>query len=44
MSETSNERDFLDALNNYYKFKSNYEDSFQKEKTNIINNTNLSWK
>ena len=44
MSEPSNERDFLDALNNYYKFKSNYEDSFQKEKTNIINNTNLSWK
>lgn len=44
MSDISYERDFLDALNNYYKFKSNYEDSFQKEKTNIINNINLSWK
>lgn len=44
MNKDTNERDFLDALNNYYKFKSNYEESFQKEKTNIINNVNLSWK
>lgn len=44
MDKVFNERDFLDALNNYYKFKSNYEDSFQKEKTNIINNESLSWK
>jgi hypothetical protein len=44
MDKVLNERDFLDALNNYYKFKSNYDDSFQKEKTNIINNESLSWK
>ena len=37
-------KDFLDALNNYYKLKATYESSFNKEKTNIINNTALSWK
>jgi hypothetical protein len=41
ISET---KDYLDALNNYYKLKTNYENSYNKEKTNIINNNNLSLK
>jgi hypothetical protein len=40
----SEKKDYLDALNNYYKLKETYENNFNKEKTNIKNNNNLSWK
>jgi len=43
-NDEAEKKDYLDALNNYYKLKTTYENSFNKEKTNIINNTNLSWK
>lgn len=39
-----NKDDYLEALNNYYKFKSIYENDFNKEKTKITNNSTLSWK
>jgi len=34
---------FNEALNNYYKFKTLYETSYNKEKRDIINNKKLSW-
>jgi len=40
----SDKRDFLEALNNYYRLKNNYESSLDKEKNTIIQNSNLSWK
>ena len=40
----SDKRDFLEALNNYYRLKYNYESSLDKEKNTIIQNNNLSWK
>jgi len=36
--------DFYEALDNYYKLKSNYESSIQKEKTKIIKESNKSWR
>jgi hypothetical protein len=39
-----NKDDYLEALNNYYKLKSTYENDFNKEKNKITNNSNLSWK
>jgi hypothetical protein len=42
--EISDKRDFLEALNNYYRLKFNYESSLDKEKNSIIQNNNLSWK
>lgn len=37
-------RDYLEALNNYYKMKFNYENEFNKDKNKIIKNETLSWK
>jgi hypothetical protein len=34
---------FNEALNNYYEFKTLYENSYDKEKRDIINNKKLSW-
>lgn len=34
---------FNEALNNYYEFKTLYENSYNKEKRDIINNKKLSW-
>ena len=42
--DISDKRDFLDALNSYYRLKYNYEISLDKEKNTIIQNNNLSWK
>ena len=42
--DISDKRDFLEALNNYYRLKYNYESSLDKEKNTIIQNNNLSWK
>lgn len=42
--DISDKRDFLEALNNYYRLKYNYESSLDKEKNTIIQNSNLSWK
>lgn len=36
--------DFYEALDNYYKLKSNYESNIQKDKTKIIKETNQSWR
>ena len=44
MTDLEKKKDYLESLNNYYKLKAMYENSFDKEKTNIINNNSLSWK
>jgi len=36
------DRDYLEALNSYYKLKFNYENEFIKDKNKIINNETLS--
>jgi len=38
------EKEYLEQLNDYYKLKSNYENSLDKEKNQILKNTDLSWK
>lgn len=40
----SNSNQLIDSLNEFYKFKNNYESEIDKEKRKIIKNPELSWK
>ena len=44
MADLEKQKNFIDALNTYYKLKNQYEINFNKEKNKIINLEGLSWK
>ena len=44
MTEEESQDSFINALNDYYKLKSKYDDENNKNKKKIINNQSLSWK